>query len=194
MSGGTTYNASAGDLTGLLLQWNQGDPEARERLIPLVYKDLRSLAGRALKSEGRDQTLQPTALVHETYQKLIDQRRVRWQNRAHFFAVAATLMRRILVDHARRRAAFRRAQDARKLLITDTAAGGAGGPNVDLIALDEALTELGAFDPRQARIVELRYFAGLGLAETAEAVGVSRATVKREWVIARAWLRDRLAT
>jgi RNA polymerase sigma factor (TIGR02999 family) len=95
------------------------------------------------------------------------------------------------VDHARRRAAFRRAQDAKKLLITDTAAG--GGPNVDLIALDEALTELGTFDPRQARIVELRYFAGLGLAETAETVGVSRATVKREWVIARAWLRDRLA-
>jgi RNA polymerase sigma factor (TIGR02999 family) len=187
------YNASAGDLTGLLLQWNQGDPEARERLVPLVYKELRSLAGRALKSEGHDHTLQPTALVHETYQKLIDQRRVRWQNRAHFFAVAATLMRRILVDHARRRAAFRRAQVAMKLLITDTAAGGASGPNVDLIALDEALTELGAFDPRQARIVELRYFAGLGLAETAETVGVSRATVKREWVIARAWLRDRLA-
>src|SRR5258708_3476213 len=109
--------ASVGDVTALLLQWQDEKPEAREQLISLVYKELRSLASRALKSERCDHTLQPTALVHETYQKLIDQRRVRWQNRAHFFAVAATLMRRILVDHARRHAALQRAQDAERLLI-----------------------------------------------------------------------------
>ncbi|SRR5258708_5065840 len=181
--------ASVGDVTALLLQWQDEKPEAREQLISLVYKELRSLASRALKSERCDHTLQPTALVHETYQKLIDQRRVRWQNRAHFFAVAATLMRRILVDHARRHAALQRAQDAERLLIGNEV----NQPDIDVVALDEALEELGRFDPRQARIVELKFFAGLSLAETAEAVSASRATVKREWVIARAWLRDRLA-
>ncbi len=184
--------ASSGDVTGLLLRWNEGNPEARAQLIPLVYRELRRLAGRAMKSERGDQTLQPTALVHEAYQKLIDQRRVRWQNRAHFFGVAATLMRRILVDHARRRDAHRRAGEAERLLITDAASGPSWEPDIDLIALDQALSELARLDPDQARIVELRFFGGLTAVETAEAVGISRATVHREWAMARAWLHHQL--
>ncbi len=160
----------------------------RARLMSIVYRDLRSLAARALKRERRDHTLQPTALVHEAYRKLVDQRAVHWQNRAHFYALAATLMRRILVDHARRRAALLKARDAGGVLEPD-----AGRPrDVDVIAIDGALEELARFDQRQARIVELRFFAGLSVEETAEAVGLSRATVNREWTIARAWLRDRL--
>src|SRR5712691_2281100 len=171
--------APSGDVTRLLLRWNEGTPEVREQLIALVYRELRRLAARSLKSERSGHTLQPTALVHEAYKKLIDLRRVRWQNRAHFFAVAATLMRRILVDHARRRAVVRRARDAQRLSIAETARG-AALPTVDVIALDEALTELAGLDPDQARIIELRFFAGLTVAETAKAVGVSRATVLRE--------------
>jgi len=179
--------AFSGDVTGLLLQWGEGKQKVREELIRLVYRELRGLAARALKSEGGDHTLQPTALVHETYERLIDQRRVHWQNRAHFFAVAATLMRRLLVDHARRR---RRATAIEKLLVTGVAVTGI--PEIDVIALDRGLTELAELDPRQARIVELRFFAGLGVVETAEAVGVSRATVERDWAMARAWLHRRL--
>lgn len=186
--------ASSGDVTGLLLQWNQGKEEARERLIPLVYRELRKLANQSLKSERSEHTLQPTALVHEAYQKLVDQRRVRWRNRAHFFAVAAGLMRRILVDHARRHRAQRRGGDAQRLSISEDLVGAADSrPEVDLIALDDALLELATLDPGQARIVELRFFGGLSAEETAEAVGVSRATVQREWAMARAWLHGRLS-
>jgi len=184
--------ASSGDVTGLLLRWNEGNPEAREQLIPLVYEELRRLAGRAMKSERGEITLQPTALVHEAYQKLIDQRRVRWQNRAHFFAVAATLMRRILVDHARRHGVLRRAGEAEMLSITDAASGPNRKPVIDLIALDRTLGELARLDPDQARIVELRFFGGLTAVETAEAMGLSRATVQREWAMARAWLHHQL--
>lgn len=183
--------ASSGDVTRLLLEWNKGKLDAREQLIPLVYQELRRLAARSMKSERGEHTLQPTALVHETYRKLIEQRRVRWQNRAHFLAVAATLMRRILVDHARRRAALRRAGHARGVSVAEDVVR-ITPSTVDVIALDEALTELAGFDPHQARIVELRFFAGLSMTETAEAVGVSRATVHREWSMARAWLHRRL--
>lgn len=185
---------ASGDVTGLLLQWNEGSQEARERLIALVYQELRRLAARALRSERSDHTLQPTALVHEAYLKLVDQRKVQWRNRAHFFAVAAGLMRRILVDHARRHRAARRGGTAPKMSIAEDAVAAPGGPDVDLIALDVALTELHAFDPDQSRVVELRFFGGLTVEETAEAVGASRATVQRDWSMARAWLRERLRT
>ena len=183
---------STGDVTGLLLEWNQGSEEARERLIPLVYRELRRLAGRSLRSERGDHTLQATALVHEAYLKLVDQRRVRWQNRAHFFAVAAGLMRRILVDHARRHGALRRGGDAQKLPLAEEVVGAPAQSDIDLISLDAALTALAALDSDQARIVELRFFGGLSVEETAEAMAVSRATVNREWSMARAWLHRRL--
>lgn len=184
--------ASSGDVTRLLLEWNKGKLDAREQLIPLVYQELRRLAARSMKSERGEHTLQSTALVHETYQKLIDQRRARWQNRAQFFAVAATLMRRILVDHARRRGALRRGGPAGKLSIAEVTPDAVGPPDVDVVALDEALTELARLDADQARIVELRFFAGLSVPETAEALGISRATVHRDWAMARAWLHQRL--
>lgn len=179
------------DVTELLLQWNEGRPEAREQLIESVYRELRRLAGGLLNGERRDHTLQPTALVHEAYQKLIDQRRVQWQNRAHFFAVAARIMRRILVDHARARRALRRGGRDVCVPLTDDAAA-IEPADVDLISLDDALSELAALDPDMARIVELRYFGGLTVEESAEAAGVSRATVHRDWNMARAWLRQRL--
>jgi RNA polymerase sigma factor (TIGR02999 family) len=181
-----------GEVTRLLLQWNEGKKEALEELLPLVYRELRKLAARSLRSERLGHTLQPTALVHEAYQKLIGPGKIQWQNRAHFFAVAAGIMRRILVDHARRHAALRRGGGAKRLPIAEGLAAGVA-PDADLIAVDDALTELESFDPRQARIVELRFFAGLTEAETAEALRVSRATIQREWALARAWLHRRLA-
>lgn len=184
--------ASPGDVTRLLLRWNEGSDEARAKLIARVYRELRQLAGRSMRSERGDHTLQPTALVHEAYQRLIDQHTVRWQNRAHFFAVAATLMRRILVDHARKRAALRRGAGAEPLALLDPGAA-QPGPDLDLLAVDDALTQLAAFDPGQARVVELRFFGGLTEIETAEVVGQSRATVQRDWALARAWLRRRLS-
>jgi RNA polymerase sigma factor (TIGR02999 family) len=182
----------AAGVTQLLLEWNQGSEPARKQLISLLYRELRTLAARSLKSERRDHTLQPTALVHEAYQKLVDQSRVQWQGRGHFFAVAAGLMRRILVDHARRRSAQRRGGDAQKVPITRDILPADAGSGADLVAIDEALTELAALDPEQARIVELRFFAGLTAQEAAEALGISRATINREWAVARAWLHRRL--
>ena len=175
-------------VTGLLLKWNEGDAKAREQLIAAVYQELRKLAARSLRAERAGHTLQPTALVHEAYQRLIDQRSVQWQNRAHFFGVAAGLMRRILVDHARRRNAQRRGGGAEKVQVDD-GAGAVAPRDVDLVALDLALSELASFDPQQARIVELRFYGGLTLDETAEALEISAATVSREWTMARAWLR-----
>jgi RNA polymerase sigma factor (TIGR02999 family) len=183
--------AEPGDVTGLLLEWSAGSEAARSKLVPLVYRELRRRARHALGSERSDHTLQPTALVHETYQRLVDQRRVQWQNRAHFFAVAAGLMRRILVDHARRRAALRRGGGARRIALSEADAP-AVAAEVEVLAVDEALAQLAALDPDQARIVELRFFGGLTVEETAEVVGVSRATVHRDWAMARAWLRQRL--
>lgn len=162
-----------------------------ERLLPVVYEELKVLAASYLRRERVDHTLSPTGLVHEAYLKLVDQRSVGWEGRSHFFGIAAQAMRRILVDHARRRIAKKR---GRQLQVTlDTAAEPAGAPpDEEVAAVDEALARLAALDPRQARLVELRYFAGLSIEEAAEVLGVSPATVKRDWVLARAWLQREL--
>ncbi|HEY1253043.1 MAG TPA: sigma-70 family RNA polymerase sigma factor [Thermoanaerobaculia bacterium] len=172
------------EVTALLRDWSGGDRAALERLMPLVYAELRKLAASYLRNERPDHTLQPTALVHEAYLRLVDQRGVNWQNRAHFFGIAAQMMRRILVDHARRRQAAKRDAAALRLQVTD----GDGARDPELLALDEALSGLESLDARQARIVELRFFGGLTVEETAEVAGLSPATVKREWRTARAWL------
>jgi RNA polymerase sigma factor (TIGR02999 family) len=174
------------DITALLKDWSGGDREALERLMPIVYGELKRLASSYLRSERPDHTLQPTALVHEAYLRLEGQRSVVWSNRAHFFGIAARIMRRILVDHARRRRAAKRDAAALRVTLVDDAAGDHAP---ELIALDSALTSLERLDPQQARVVELRYFGGLTVEETAEAAGISTATVKREWRTARAWLR-----
>jgi len=181
---------AAPGVTGLLIDWSNGDRRALDRLMPLVYEELRGIARRHLSLEA-PQTLQSTALVHEAYVRLIDQNRVQWRDRAHFFAVAARLIRRILLDHARRRHAEKRGGGAQRLTLEDAAAP-QSGRNVDLIALDQALDTLAELDPTQAQVVELRFFAGLTIAETAEALGISTATVERDWITARAWLFDRL--
>jgi RNA polymerase sigma factor (TIGR02999 family) len=184
----------APDVTGLLLAWGRGDQSAADRLVPVVYDELRRQAERAMRREGGEHTLQATALVHESYLRLVDQRRVEWRNRAHFFAIASTVMRRVLVDHARARLAAKRGGGAAPVSLAGVAAGTPDGTDeADLIALHEALEKLAALDPDQARLVELRYFGGLTIEETAEALSVSPATVKREWALARAWLRRELA-
>ena len=176
------------DVTQILQEVSGGDRGAPARLMPLVYDELRRLADHYLRRERPDHTLQPTALVHEAYLHLIDQRRVDWQNRAHFFGVAAQLMRRILVDHARRHRASKRGGFQQKLTL-DEAVDYSQPRDVDLIALDDALDALAQLDARQSRIVELRFFGGLTIEETAEALSVSPATVKAEWKMAKAWLR-----
>jgi RNA polymerase sigma factor (TIGR02999 family) len=176
----------------LLLAWTNGDRDALEDLIPVVYGELRRIAVRYFRHERPDQTLQATALVHEAYFKLIGQDHARWQNRAQFFGVAAQLMRRILVDHARERAADKRGGGVRPVTLVDAiAASPARG--IDVIALDEALARLTALYPEQGRLVELRYFGGLTIEETGEVLGISPATVKRQWAVARAWLLANLA-
>lgn len=186
--------AQTPDVTGLLLAWGTGDAGAGERLLPAVYEELRQQAGRAMRREGDVHTLQATALVHEAYLRLVDQRRVEWRSRAHFFAIAAQMMRRVLVDHARTRLAAKRGGALQRVTLGDVGAGAAdSGEDMDVLALHEALEELAVLDPRQARLVELRYFGGLGIEETAEALEVSPATVKRDWAVARAWLRRALA-
>ena len=158
-----------------------------ERLVAAVYPELRAIAASYLRRERPGHTLQPTALVNEAYMRLVDQRRVTWQNRAHFFSVAASLMRRILVDHARAKRAEKRAGSYTRVTFDDARVP-AAERDVDLVALDDALSDLAAKDPELARLVELRYFAGLTTKETAEVLGVSTSTVEREWVAARAWL------
>ncbi len=180
------------DVTGLLRRWSEGDEDALQTLMPIVYAELRRLAGHYLRLERPDHTLQPTALVHEAFLRLVGQREVVWQNRAHFFGIAAQMMRRILVDHARRRKAAKRDAATYRIERTQPEAGGALDRDPELLALDEALTQLEALDPKQARIVELRFFGGLTVEETAEVAGISTATVKREWRTARAWLRREL--
>ena len=178
-------------VTALLVAWSSGDQAARDELIPLVYQELRRVAARQLRRERRGHSLQATALVHETYLKLVDQNRVRWQNRSHFFGVAATLMRRILVDHARRRGSQKKGgRLLRVALDVDLAASGCA--DVDMIVLDQALEELAAQDPGLSRVVELRYFGGLSIEETAALEGTSPSTVKRNWKVARAWLHNRI--
>ena len=186
-------DAPASDVTQLLLAWGAGDRSAGEQLLPAVYAELRRQATRAMRREATGHTLEATALVHEAYLRLVDQRQVEWRNRAHFFGIAAQLMRRILVDHARARHAAKRGGNVRVSTLDEAMAPPAESA-VDLLALHEALDRLAVLDPDQARLVELRYFAGLNIEETAEALGVSPATVKREWAIARAWLRRELTT
>jgi len=176
------------DVTQILQEVSGGDQNAPARLMPLVYDELRRLADHYLRQERPDHTLQPTALVHEAYLKLIDQTRVDWQNRAHFFGVAAQLMRRILVDHARRHRASKRGGFQQKLTL-DEAVDYSQPRDLDLVALDDALNALALMDERQSRIVELRFFGGLTIEETAEALNVSPATVKVDWSMAKAWLR-----
>lgn len=180
------------DVTGLLLAWRGGDASVGERLLPAIYAELHRQAERAMRREASEHTLQPTALVHEAYLRLVDQSRVQWRNRAHFFGVAAQIMRRILVDHARGRLAAKRGGDVQRLTLSDADAPVDSGDAVDVIALHEALEALATFDPLQARLVEMRYFTGLTIEETAEALEMSPATVKREWSVARAWLRREL--
>jgi RNA polymerase sigma factor (TIGR02999 family) len=180
-------NAGAEDITALLRAWRAGDAEAGETLIRAVYKELRRQAARQLRRERRDHTLTPTALVHEAYLRLLGQQRVAWQNRAHFFGVAARMMRRVLVDHARQRRTAKRAGAACRVTLEEDVA--ASGPrDLDVVALEEALDALAALDPEKARMVELRFFGGLSLEETAEVLGVSESTVTREWRVARAFL------
>ncbi len=184
-------------VTQMLVDWSKGDETALEKLMPLVYSELRRLARNYLRRERPGHTLQPTALVNEAYLKLVDQRKAKWQNRGQFYGVAAQLMRRILVDHARRhQAAKRGGSDQQRVSITSAdQLGGkqlAREPAVDLLALHEALNELAEIDPHQSRIVELKFFGGLSIEETAEVMGIGHATVERDWKMARAWLRRKL--
>jgi RNA polymerase sigma factor (TIGR02999 family) len=174
------------EVTGLLLAWSSGDEAARNRLFEAVYGELRRLAGARLRGERPDLSLAPTALVHEAYLKLIDQRRVHWQNRTHFFAIAGQVMRRVLVDHARARAAAKRGGNAKIPL--DEIDVGIAALDVDVLALDAALDKLASLDRRQSELVELRFFAGLTVEETAAALEVAPITVKRDWALAKAWL------
>lgn len=178
------------DVTRLLQDWQQGNEQARERLLSQVYDDLRRVARGQLARERPGHTLQPTALVHEAYLRLVDQKRVRWESRAHFLALAATMMRRILVSHARKKKADKRGGDAVPVTLVEALDAASGSPvaPLDLVALDDALTDLARQDPRPARIVELRYFGGLTIEETARVLDVSPATVKLDWKMARAWL------
>ena len=191
--GMSTPEGAAPDVTGILIAWSGGERDSSDVLLNVVYQELHRQASRAMNREPDHATLQATALVHEAYLRLVDQRRVTWKNRAHFFGIAAQLMRRILVDHARGRLADKRGGDAIQVTLTESgAAAPADQTTMDVIALHDALDRLTAFDPAQARIVELRYFGGLTIEETAVATGVGPTTVKAEWAIARAWLRREL--
>jgi RNA polymerase sigma-70 factor, ECF subfamily len=178
-------------ITELLLAVSEGWREALDQLIPLVYDDLRRIAAAQMRREAAGQSLQATALVHEAYVRLVDQRQVQWRNRAHFFGVAASLMRRILVDHARARLADKRGGGFERVTLAGDEA--TESPPIDVLALHESLQRMATFSPRQERIVELRYFAGLTIEEAAEVIGISQATLVREWTIAKAWLRADLS-
>jgi RNA polymerase sigma factor (TIGR02999 family) len=180
------------EVTSLLLDWRGGDVAALERLIPLVYDELRRVARAHLRREPADRTLQTTALVHEAYLRLVNLKELTLHDRTHFFAVAARLMRQILVDHARRKRAGKRGGGVAAVSLADAPLG-ADRASVDLLALDEALDKLRVFDARQCEVVELRFFAGLTVEEVAEALAISRATAEREWAMAKAWLYDRLS-
>lgn len=180
------------EITQFLHAWSAGDRESLESVLPLVYDELRRLAAAKMGGERSDHTLQPTALVHEAFLRLTELHHIRWRNRSHFFGAAAHVMRRVLVDHARKhradkRGAGRRQQLDDKLMLSDRQAH-------EIVVLDEALHDLERLDPRQSRVVELRYFGGFSVPETAEALDISAATVKRDWVVARAWLRGYMET
>jgi RNA polymerase sigma factor (TIGR02999 family) len=186
----------AHNVTELLLSWGQGDAAALDRLLPLLYDDLRRVARGHLRRESPGHTLQATALVHEVFLRLVDVDRMTLKSRTHFFALSATLMRQILVDHARRQRASKRGGGATVIGLSEAAAAAAPAStsSVDVLALDEALDVLSSYDVRQCRVVELRFFAGLNIPETADALGISTATVEREWAMAKAWLHQRLST
>lgn len=175
------------DVTGLLRAWNGGDLAARDRLVEVLYQELRRRAAARLRAERAGHVLQATALVHEAYLRLVDQKRVVWQNRAQFLGVASEMMRRILVDHARRRKMAKRSGRWAKVTITDALAG-RPAPSIDVLNLDEAMRRLAEFDPRKSHIAELRFFGGLSLEETSSVLNLSVATVERDWQAARAWL------
>jgi RNA polymerase sigma factor (TIGR02999 family) len=179
-------------ITRLLNRWSNGDAEVLDDLMPLVYVELRRQASGYLRRERSNHTLQPTALINEAYLKLIDQRDVKWQNRAHFFAIAAQAMRRILVDYARERKREKRGGAAENLPLDDALTVISKEKSVDLVALDEALNKLAKFDERQAKVVELRYFSGLSIDETAEVLTVSNVTIRRDWNMAKAWLHQEI--
>lgn len=176
------------NITELLHEWNSGRTEVAEALLPLIYDELHRRAAAYMRRERRNHTLQPTALVHEAYLKLIGQRNDNWNDRQHFFAIASQVMRRILVDHARSRNRHKRGGSQEDLPLEEALLAGAEEANVDLLALDEAMSRLAKFDPQQERLVELRYFGGMSLEEAAKALGISRATAARDWQVAKAWL------
>jgi len=180
-------------VTELLSRWNDGDVAARDALIPLVYDELRRVAKKHLAGQRSDHTLQATALVHEAYLRLVNRKAANWQGRTHFFALAAQMMRQILVDHARMHSAAKRGGGAVTLLLEDDQAGQAG-INLDLIGLDKAMKRLASLDARQSQIVELRFFGGLSIEEAARVVDISPATAKREWATARVWLHHAMET
>jgi len=176
------------DVTSMLIQWSEGDPEALNRLLPVIYDELHRIAERYFRKERSNNTLQPTALVNEVYLRLVNQSDIDWQNRAQFFGIAATNMRRILVERARARNAAKRGNGVYKVDLTQISDVPNNDNPLDLLALDRALAELATFDPQQCRIVECKFFGGLSIEETSEVLGVSPATVKREWALAKAWL------
>ena len=180
-------------ITKMLQAWSDGDGEVLDKLMPVVYDELRRQASRFLSKERSGHTLQTTALIHEAYIKLMGQDQVEWKNRSHFFAIASQAMRRILVDHARTRHREKRGGAGEDLPIDDALQIPSREKSVDLVALDEALTRLAKFDARQARVVELRYFSGLSIDETAEVIGVSNVTVRRDWNMAKAWLHQEIS-
>jgi RNA polymerase sigma factor (TIGR02999 family) len=179
------------NITELLVGYGQGDKEALDQLMPIVYEELRRQAARYLRKERPGHTLETTALIHEAYVRLVDQRHVQWQNRAHFFGIAAQLMRRILVDHARTKKRVKRGGSDIKVSLADANIA-VKGQDLDVVALDEALERLARIDEQQSRVVELRFFSGLSVEETAEVLGISKATVKRDWSMAKAWLHREL--
>ena len=185
-------DSSKEPVTEILLQWEQGDKQALDRLVPIVYDELRKIAARYMRRERQDHTLQTTAVVNEAYMRLVDQKRVHWKSRAHFFAIAANMIRRILIDYARAKGSAKRGGDVQKLqleeaaVITDERAE-------ELIELDQALVSLASHDPQQSQIVELRYFGGLSVAETASVLEISSEDVQREWILAKAWLYRQLS-
>jgi len=183
---------AAPSVSRLLQAWSGGDVAARDALLPLVYQELRSRAARYLRRERRDHTLQPTALVHEAYAKLINQRQVDWRDRTRFLGLAAMMMRRVLVNHARDRVAGKRGGGAQRVSLTSVD-DASPGPAVEILAVHDALQKLAAVDPRKSEIVELKFFGGLTTKEIGEALNVSTATVEREWTFARAWLYGAIA-
>ena len=185
---------SPGDVTALLGDWSRGNRTALDQLLPLVYAELRRVAARQLRNERADHTLQPTALIHEVYIRLVDQRQVDWQNRAHFFGVSAQVMRRILVDHARRHGASKRGEGVRCVSIDEAKDVAAASNDIPIVALDYALDRLEKVDSALAKIVELRAFGGLTIEEAAHVLSVSASTVKRDWRTAKAWLNRELGS